>query len=166
MKRILIISLCVCWNCVAGDKPSAPDVSDLPDSASKLIDTLKASGDGLTVLRHRLDYVKESDLPYLVGLLDSNEPCGHVDLAISSIYIPGKSTVGHEAAYLIEGFWKRYYPTQLSSQQYKPDVEGIKRWYGMWSHLKKLAEPDGAANGSQPIRSETNRTSSAAGSRR
>ena len=28
------------------------------------------------------------------------------------------------------------------------------------------SEPDGAANGSQPIRSETNRTSSAAGSRR
>jgi len=32
--------------------------------------------------------------------------------------------------------------------------------------LDKEAEPDGAANGSQPIRSETNRTSSAAGSRR
>jgi hypothetical protein len=31
---------------------------------------------------------------------------------------------------------------------------------------KKSSEPDGAANGSQPIRSETNRTSSAAGSRR
>ena len=31
---------------------------------------------------------------------------------------------------------------------------------------KAMAEPDGAANGSQPIRSETNRTSSAAGSRR
>lgn len=30
----------------------------------------------------------------------------------------------------------------------------------------KKAEPDGAANGSQPIRSETNSTSSAAGSRR
>jgi hypothetical protein len=29
-----------------------------------------------------------------------------------------------------------------------------------------LVEPDGPANGSQPIRSETNRTSSAAGSRR
>jgi hypothetical protein len=29
-----------------------------------------------------------------------------------------------------------------------------------------LAQPDGAANGSQPIRAETNRTSSAAGSRR
>ena len=32
--------------------------------------------------------------------------------------------------------------------------------------VPKIAEPDGAANGSQPIRSETNRTSSAAGSRR
>ena len=31
---------------------------------------------------------------------------------------------------------------------------------------KEYSEPDGAANGSQPIRSETNRTSSAAGSRR
>jgi hypothetical protein len=32
--------------------------------------------------------------------------------------------------------------------------------------LKQKGEPDGTANGSQPIRSETNRTSSAAGSRR
>jgi len=32
--------------------------------------------------------------------------------------------------------------------------------------VAKNAQPDGAANGSQPIRSETNRTSSAAGSRR
>ena len=31
---------------------------------------------------------------------------------------------------------------------------------------QKRVEPDGSANGSQPIRSETNRTSSAAGSRR
>jgi hypothetical protein len=31
---------------------------------------------------------------------------------------------------------------------------------------KTSSEPDGAANGSQPIRSETNRTSGAAGSRR
>jgi hypothetical protein len=34
------------------------------------------------------------------------------------------------------------------------------------SRVPSRAEPDGAANGSQPIRSETNRTSSAAGSRR
>jgi ketosteroid isomerase-like protein len=41
-------------------------------------------------------------------------------------------------------------------------------WKITHEHLSpiKLAEPDGPANGSQPFRSETNRTSSAAGSRR
>ena len=34
------------------------------------------------------------------------------------------------------------------------------------ARLRRGAEPDGPANGSQPIRSETNSTSSAAGSRR
>ena len=38
---------------------------------------------------------------------------------------------------------------------------------GRWQeHLKGIGQQDGAAKGSQPIRSETNRTSSAAGSRR
>jgi hypothetical protein len=163
MKRMLITSLCVCWSCLAGDKASFPE---LPDSPAKLIQTLKASGDGFTVLNLRLDYVTETDIPFLVGLLDSTEPCAHVVLAVSSIGVSGRSTVGHEAAYLIEGFWKRYYPTQLTSGQYKPDVEGIKLWYRMWSNLKKLAEQGGPANRSQPIRSETNSTSPAAGSRR
>ena len=130
MKRMLIISLCVCWGGLAGEKPGFPE---LPDSPAKLIQTLKISGDGFAVLGLRLGYVKESDLPFLVGLLDSKEPCAHVVSAGSSISVSGRSTVGHEAAYLIEGFWKRYYPTQLTSGQYKPDVEGIKLWYGMWS---------------------------------
>ena len=39
--------------------------------------------------------------------------------------------------------------------------------YLKWKEKEtNLTEPDGAANRSQPIRSETNRTSSAAGSRR
>ena len=37
---------------------------------------------------------------------------------------------------------------------------------GDYRKIEKKGEQDGAANGSQPIRSETNRTSSAAGSRR
>jgi hypothetical protein len=163
MKWIVICTLCLCLNCLAADKPSFPE---LPESPSKLIEKLKTSGDRYTIGVPRLDYVKESDLPYLIGLLDSKEPCALVDLSISSIYFPGKSTVGHEAAYLIEGFWKRYYPTDLTSQRYKADIEGMKRWYRMWSHFKKLGEPDGVANGSQPVRSGTNRTTSAVGSRR
>ncbi|MCX6915007.1 MAG: hypothetical protein NT167_18490, partial [Verrucomicrobia bacterium] len=82
-----------------------------------------------------------------------------------SIGVTGRSTVGHEVAYLIEGFWKRYYPTRLTSQQYEPDIEYIKLWHRTWSNLKAIAE-GGSASGSQPMRSETNRTSSAAGSRR
>jgi hypothetical protein len=131
-------------------KDGKPSVSELPDSASKLIDTLKSSGANFTVLAPRLDYVKESDLPHLIELLDSKEPCGYVDLAASSIYYPGKSTARHEAAYLIEGFWKRYYPTQLTSRQYSPDFVGIKSWYRTWSNLKKLPEPSVSANGASP----------------
>ena len=41
----------------------------------------------------------------------------------------------------------------------------VQEWQRMHDSQKKLQQ-DGAANGSQPIRSETNRTSSAAGSRR
>ena len=140
MKWIAITTFCLCLSCLAADEPSFPE---LPASPSKLIETLKTSGDRYTIIGPRVDYVKESDLPYLIGLLDSKEPCAFVHLSISSIYYPGKSTVGHEAAYLIEGFWKRYYPTGLTSQQYKPDIEATKRWYDMWSHLKKLEDNRG-----------------------
>jgi uncharacterized protein YecT (DUF1311 family) len=43
------------------------------------------------------------------------------------------------------------------------ELRGVLSYY--WTQDNN-AEPDGAANGSQPIRSETNRTSLAAGSRR
>ena|GEM_PF-2846448 len=51
-------------------------------------------------------------------------------------------------------------------------VVGLFIWFSwlLWATrsrpVESLAQPDGAANGSQPIRSETNTTSSAAGSRR
>jgi len=51
------------------------------------------------------------------------------------------------------------------------DIEQGKRFHEKLDRLRKKAtatngDPDGAANGSQPFRSETNPTSSAAGSRR
>ncbi len=57
-------------------------------------------------------------------------------------------------------------PALASAGQRKDSVGGYarvahKRWLS-----RSNGEPDGPANGSQPIRSETNRTSSAAGSRR
>ena len=50
---------------------------------------------------------------------------------------------------------------EIRSGTVRPAGPSSMRYY-----LKAKAEPDGAANGSQPIRSETNRTSSATGSRR
>jgi len=147
--QIVITTLCLCLSCFAAEQSKFPE---LPDSPFKLIETLKNAGDRFTVVGLRLDYVKESDLPQLVALLDSKDPCGFIDCADSSIYYPGKSTVGHEAAYLIEGFWKRYYPTDLTSQRYKPDIEAIKRWYQSWSHLKNRDEQHDATNEGQRFR--------------
>jgi len=144
MKRLFIIGLFLCSTALAADKPDFPE---LPDSPAKLIETLKTADKSYTIGMSRLDYVKESDLPQLIKLLDSKEPCAHVVLSISSILPRDRSTVGHEAAYLIEGFWKRYYPTQLVSSQYTPDIEGTKRWYALWSNMKKLAEPSAPVKG-------------------
>jgi hypothetical protein len=51
------------------------------------------------------------------------------------------------------------------------DSRGPHKWIdGLWLYddgqLEGIGQPDGAANGSQPVRAETNVTSSAAGSRR
>jgi dihydroorotase-like cyclic amidohydrolase len=49
----------------------------------------------------------------------------------------------------------------------RKDLEKAKQlWMSLQQSEKKIGEPDGPAKGSQPIRSETNRTSSTAGSRR
>jgi beta-lactamase regulating signal transducer with metallopeptidase domain len=115
-------------------------LNELPDTVAELIETLKMSGNRYSAGFVRIDFVKDSDLPYLIGLLDSKEPCAIMDQSRSSIYYPGNSTVGHEAAYLIEGFWNHKYPTQLTSQRVEMDIPAIKRWYKTWRHLKQLAE--------------------------
>jgi hypothetical protein len=63
---------------------------------------------------------------------------------------------------ILDSYWRRIHGQPI-------DLEGQVRYYqDYWKKMKieGSGEPDGPANGSQPIRSETNRTSSAAGSRR
>jgi hypothetical protein len=120
---------------------TAPLFPELPPSPRQLIDTLILAGERHTIAGARLEYVQPADIHYLASLLDSQEPCAFVHLSVSSIDYPGRrSTVGREAAYLIEGFWKRYYPPSLTSQQFEPDVTAIKHWYGMWKNLEQLKE--------------------------
>ena len=74
-------------------------------------------------------WVKESDLPALVGLLDSSEPCANVQSMVSSCIDTTRSTVGNEAAYLIEGYRKDWYPPRLNSMRPLCDIEEIKQWW-------------------------------------
>lgn len=73
--------------------------------------------------------VKESDLPALIGLLDSTEPCANVQSMLSSAIDPTRSTVGNEAAYLIEGYRIDRYPPRLNSTRPPCDIEEIKQWW-------------------------------------
>lgn len=74
-------------------------------------------------------WVKESDLSALVELLDSSEPCANVQSMLSSFIDTTRSTVGNEAAYLIEGYRKDRYPPRLNSTRPFCDIEEIKKWW-------------------------------------
>ena len=69
-----------------------------------------------TVLGVHHAWLREDDLPGLIALLDSDERCMSVCRTISSYLDTEGSTVGHEAAFLIEGFNKGIYPPALHSK--------------------------------------------------
>ncbi|MBU2500460.1 hypothetical protein KJ682_03925 [bacterium] len=74
-------------------------------------------------------WVKETHLPALIALLDSRESCANVQNMLSSYIDTTRSTVGNEAAYLIEGFIKDRYPPRLNSTRPFCDIEEIKKWW-------------------------------------
>lgn len=74
-------------------------------------------------------WIRESDLPDLIALLDSSERCANVTQMTSSVLINEWSTVGNEAAFLIEGYRQGVYPPGLVSVRPGPDIEAIKAWW-------------------------------------
>ena len=76
------------------------------------------------------NFVQEEDLAGLVQLLDSIEPAAHAVLLISSYAPQGASTVGHEAAYLLEGYRVGVYPPSLGSYNFTPNYAELKARYG------------------------------------
>ncbi len=88
---------------------------------------------------------------------------------MGSYYVPGP---GYRGPTEVEAGLERQRhesikPVVASLQQYTGLDYGadVERW-AEWAEARMNNEPDGAANGSHPIRSETNSTPSAAGSRR
>lgn len=78
-------------------------------------------------------WVKESDIPALINLLDSEEPCSSVMSFLSSTIDTTWSTVGNEAAYLIKGYREDRYPPGLVSQHHRWEKEEIQNW---WNNRK------------------------------
>jgi hypothetical protein len=84
------------------------------------------------------NWISIGDIPKLIELLNDDTPCASVSMAISSLISHDASTVGHEAAFMIEGFRKGVYPPDPNSSEYKYDKKEILKW---WSKNKNKALP-------------------------
>ncbi len=77
-------------------------------------------------------WVRADDVPKLIELLDSNEPAAAVKMSVSSWMDTHFSTVGHEAANLIEGFRKGQFPHALNSTRWQFANELEQRRFKQW----------------------------------
>lgn len=79
-----------------------------------------------------VNWIKASDIPGLIELLDSSEPCAPVNRAVSSYAELNGSTIGEEAAFLIIGFKKGEYPPSLNSTRPRLNhrvKDELKKWW-------------------------------------
>ncbi len=147
MRPFIIILLLGIAGCSSGDKiislakqdqrPSYSDFREFTDWESggpiKFITYLKTTNiSDYLVYGTSSDWIKDKDIPELMKLIDSEEPCAGVQMVISS-YLAGRSTVGNEAAFLIEGFIKGSYPPALDSTRWKPNRDKIREWWREYS---------------------------------
>jgi hypothetical protein len=97
----------------------------------EFLDRLREGTGTYVVVHEHGGWVKEEHLSVLVSLLDSDEPCMNVKSVFSSFLETAPSTVGNEAAYLINGFRKGEYPPGLNSTRPRPNKEEIREWWSM-----------------------------------
>jgi hypothetical protein len=77
------------------------------------------------------NWILKKDLPGLLSLIDSQEPCASVALMNSSSWNTQGSTVGQEALFMIEGYRKGEYPPALNSGGYsEADKKELVEWCG------------------------------------
>jgi len=75
------------------------------------------------------NWITQKDLPGLLTLADSDEPCASVALSASSAYNGQGSTMGQEALFLIDGLRKSQYPPALNSGGYdEAQAKELKDW--------------------------------------
>ena len=70
------------------------------------------------------NWISKKDLPSLLSLTNSEEPCASVALMSSSYYdTRNHSTVGQEAVFMLEGYRKGTYPPGLNSSFFDDSKE-------------------------------------------
>jgi hypothetical protein len=93
------------------------------------LETLRRTQTVYTVDGVHVGWVKAQDAQRLVDLLDSSEPCAFVVSPYSSYIPPGRSFVGQEAVFLLEGYRAGRYPPGLhSGNAYKRKSEILVWW--------------------------------------
>lgn len=106
--------------------------------ALDLLETLRGHPRHVYLMNHeeQQGFVRESELEALMERLASSEPCAVV-LQVISAHLPRqRSTVGHEAALLIEGFRIGHYPRHAASNLHSVDVEELRQWWHVWQRLR------------------------------
>jgi len=83
----------------------------------------------ITVFGCKENWVTEADVPALLDLLDSKEPSPNQKSARSSFRDDNMSTVGNEAAWLIQAFRVGCFPPGLNSTRNAPDASELRRWW-------------------------------------
>jgi len=82
------------------------------------------------------NWVKKENIPKLMSLIDSKEPCAAVSRTISSYFDFKGSTIGDEAAFIIMGFQKGEYPPDLNSTRPKITGENKTEILSWWEEFK------------------------------
>lgn len=122
--------------------PASARGNDLPPSPLDFIESLKRYDNRLHtyIFRNKVkNWIAEEDIPELIKLLDSKEPCAGV-MSEPSGYVPGKSTVGDQAAYMIDGFRNRIYPPSLHSETYdESEKQDLKNWWLVYQQAEDRA---------------------------
>lgn len=110
--------------------------------ASALVETLRHHPRRVYLIDmgSRRGFVSEADLPRLISLLDSADACAVV-LQPPSAHLPTRaSTVGHEAALLVEGFRQGRYPIAPASDLRHVDLQALRGWWDAWQRAGKARE--------------------------
>ena len=74
-------------------------------------------------------WVTEADVPRLLELAASSDPCLAVVSTLSSWLPDRPSTVGHEALYILAGFRAGKYPPELASTRWSGSLEEYRQWW-------------------------------------